>query len=52
VHACADINDWAAMSAEYVKFFPNHKPARSAFATTGLALGARVEIECLAYIKK
>ncbi|MBP9924473.1 MAG: RidA family protein [Cyclobacteriaceae bacterium] len=47
-----DINDWAAMSAEYVKFFPNHKPARSAFATTGLALGARVEIECLAYAKK
>lgn len=48
----ADINDWAAMSAEYVKFFPNHKPARSAFGTTGLALGARVEIECMAYFNK
>jgi 2-iminobutanoate/2-iminopropanoate deaminase len=48
----ADINDWAAMSAEYVKFFPNHKPARSAFGTTGLALGARVEIECVAYVKE
>ncbi len=47
----ADIEEWAAMSAEYIKFFPNHKPARSAFATTGLALGARVEIECMAYVE-
>ena len=46
----ADIKDWAQMSAEYLKFFPNHKPARSAFAATGLALGARVEIECIAYL--
>ncbi len=48
----ADINDWAAMSKEYVTFFPNHKPARSAFATTGLAMNARVEIECMAYLNK
>jgi reactive intermediate/imine deaminase len=40
-----DINEWAEMSAEYVKFFPNHKPARSAFAGSGLAIGAKVEIE-------
>jgi len=46
----ADINEWGQMSAEYIKFFPNHKPARSAFGTTGLAIGARVEIECMAYI--
>ncbi len=45
-----DIKDWAEMSAEYVKFFPNHKPARSAFAGSGLALGAKVEIECMATI--
>ena len=45
-----DIKEWAAMSEEYIKFFPNHKPARSAFAGTGLALGARVEIECIAKI--
>jgi len=45
-----DINEWAEMSAEYVKFFPNHKPARSAFAGTGLAIGAKVEIECMATI--
>lgn len=48
----ADINDWAQMSAEYIKFFPTHKPARSAFATTGLALNARIEIECVAYLNK
>jgi len=47
----ADIKDWAEMSKAYVKFFPNHKPARSAFGTTGLALGALVEIECMAYVK-
>lgn len=47
----ADISEWAQMSQEYVKFFPNHKPARSAFGATGLALGARVEIECMAYVK-
>lgn len=46
----ADIKDWAQMNVEYLKFFPNYKPARSAFATTGLALNARVEIECIAYI--
>lgn len=47
-----DIKDWGDMSKEYVKFFPNHKPARSAFATNGLALGALVEIECMAYVKE
>ena len=47
----ADIKDWAGMSKEYVKFFPNHKRARSAMGTSGLALGALVEIECMAYVK-
>lgn len=48
----ADINQWTDMNEEYIKFFPNNKPARSAFATNGLALNARVEIECMAYLKK
>lgn len=48
----ADIDEWAEMSKEYLTFFPNHQPARSAFATNGLALGARVEIECMAYLNK
>jgi reactive intermediate/imine deaminase len=42
----ADISEWAQMNAVYVTFFPGNKPARSAFGTSGLALGARVEIEC------
>lgn len=43
-----DIGEWAEMNAVYVTFFPGHKPARSAFGAEGLALGARVEIECWA----
>jgi enamine deaminase RidA (YjgF/YER057c/UK114 family) len=44
----ADIQEWAAMNEVYVQFFPEHRPARSAFGTTGLALGARLELECMA----
>lgn len=44
----ADIKEWAAMNAVYVTFFPNHKPARSAFGTSGLARNGRAEIECMA----
>ena len=44
----ADINEWAAMNAVYVTFFSNHKPARSAFGTSGLARNGRAEIECIA----
>ena len=46
----ADIDEWAAMNGEYIKFFAGHLPARSAFGTTGLVLGARVEIECVAVL--
>jgi enamine deaminase RidA (YjgF/YER057c/UK114 family) len=31
-------------------FFTSHKPARSAFGATGLALNARTEIECAATV--
>jgi reactive intermediate/imine deaminase len=44
----ADIKDWPTFNAAYVTYFKPPYPARSAFATTGLALGARVEVECLA----
>lgn len=43
----ADIADWSAMNEVYVTFFEN-KPARSAVGDIGLAIGARVEIECIA----
>lgn len=44
----ADMAEWPRMNQVYSTFFPNHKPARSAFGATALALGARVEIECIA----
>lgn len=44
----ADMKEWAAMNEVYVTFFPTHLPARSAFGATGLALGARMELECIA----
>jgi len=46
----ADMAEWAAMNEVYVTFFPNGKPARSAIAASGLALDARVEIECIAVV--
>ena len=47
----ADMKEWDAMNEVYTTFFPNHKPARSALGSTGLALNAKVEIECLAKAK-
>jgi 2-iminobutanoate/2-iminopropanoate deaminase len=44
----ADMTDWAAMNRVYVGYFPKHLPVRSAFGASGLAMGARVEIECWA----
>jgi 2-iminobutanoate/2-iminopropanoate deaminase len=45
----ADISEWGAMNEVYVTFFkPGRMPSRSAFGVNGLALGARVEIECWA----
>ena len=46
----ADMAEWGAMNEVYVEFFPAHKPARSAVGVNGLALGARVEIECIATV--
>ena len=43
----ADIGEWGAMNEVYRTYFKN-LPARSALGTSGLALGARVEIECIA----
>ena len=49
----ADMTDWPAFNAVYVTYFPDAKmPARSAFGTNGLALGALVELECQAYAGK
>jgi len=47
----ADIAEWSRMNSVYVTFFPGPKPARSAMGASGLALGARVEIECTATVR-
>ena len=45
----ADIAEWGAMNEVYRTYFPN-PPARSALGASGLALDARVEIECIAVV--
>ena len=47
----ADIAEWGAMNEVYKEYFHVNPPARSALGTSGLALNARVEIECLATLK-
>lgn len=42
-----DIADYQVMNEAYRSFFPKDPPARSTVAGSGLALGARVEIECI-----
>lgn len=42
-----DMAEWPALNEVWVRTFPN-KPARSALGASGLAKGARVEIECIA----
>lgn len=44
----ADIGEWGAFNEIYKEFFSAPYPARAAFGASGLALGARVEVECIA----
>jgi reactive intermediate/imine deaminase len=46
----ADMSEWGAMNDVYKTYFKN-PPARSALGVSGLALNARVEIECIAVTK-
>jgi 2-iminobutanoate/2-iminopropanoate deaminase len=46
----ADIKDYNDFNEIYVSYFRARKPARSAMAASGLALGARVEIECIGVV--
>jgi 2-iminobutanoate/2-iminopropanoate deaminase len=46
----ADISEFAAFNRAYIPFFTaGRRPARSTFGVSGLVLGARVEIECMAH---
>ena len=45
----ADMRDWPAFNEVYRQYFKVNFPARSALGASGLALGARVEVECVAF---
>ena len=48
-----DIKQWGDFNKVYVTYFPDGQfPARSAFGADGLALGALLEVECIAYAGK
>jgi len=46
----ADINDFNEVNEVYGEYF-SHKPARSTVAVKDLPKGAKVEIECIAFLK-
>lgn len=48
----ADVAEWAAFNNVYREFFKQPYPARSALGANGLAMKARVEVECIAYVPK
>jgi reactive intermediate/imine deaminase len=45
----ADMSEWATFNQVYATYFAAGRfPARSALGSSGLAFGARVEVECIA----
>ena len=46
----ADISEWGTFNQIYKTLFKNRYPARIALGANGLALGARVEVECIAVV--
>ena len=47
-----DMDDWPRFNAAYLPYFEGKRlPARSAFGADGLAMGAPLEIECIAAFK-
>jgi 2-iminobutanoate/2-iminopropanoate deaminase len=48
----ADISYYSEMNQVYSSYFGENPPARSAMAGSGLALGAKVEIECIATVER
>jgi len=46
----ADISEWSIFNQVYKTYFKDRYPARSALGANGLALGARIEVECLAVV--
>ncbi|WP_420560704.1 Rid family detoxifying hydrolase [Tepidicaulis sp.] len=47
----ADMGEWADFNKVYVTYFGDGPfPARSAFGASGLALGGKLEVECMAVL--
>ncbi len=46
----ADMSQWGVFNQVYRGYFTPPFPARSAFGASGLAMGAQVEVECIAAI--
>ncbi len=48
-----DMKEWPLMNEVYVTYFKKDRlPARTAIGASGLALGAKIEIECVATVNK
>lgn len=45
----ADIAKWGEFNDVYKTYFTDRFPARSAMGVAGLAIGAQVEVDCIAY---
>jgi reactive intermediate/imine deaminase len=44
----ADVSKWGDFNQVYISYFSKPYPARSALGANGLALGAALEVECIA----
>tara|TARA_Y100000588_G_scaffold182119_1_gene195883 strand:- start:86 stop:475 length:390 start_codon:yes stop_codon:yes gene_type:complete len=47
-----DMADFAAMNEVYSRHFGDHRPARATVAVAGLPMGVRLEIECVARVRR
>ena len=46
-----DVGEWGKFNSVYTQYFKKPYPARSALGADGLALGASLELECIAEFK-
>ena len=46
-----DVGEWGKFNSVYTQYFKKPYPARSALGADGLALGASLELECIAAFK-
>ena len=46
-----DVDEWGKFNSVYTQYFTKPYPARSALGADGLALGASLELECIAEFK-